>query len=143
MTDSTEFPSDPSAALTARLAAADVTPTAQRLAVAAILFEAPAHFSAEQVLARVTESGMAVSKATVYNTLGLFARKGLVREVVVDPNRTMFDSNVAPHHHIYNVDDGTLTDVPLEAATLAGLPERPAGTEVVGVDVVIRVRNKD
>lgn len=129
-------------ALVERLRAADVNPTAQRLAVAAVLFEAPAHFSAEQVLARLQgQQGVSVSKATVYNTLGLFARKGLVREVVVDPNHIVFDSNTAPHHHIYNVDDGSLIDVPLDAAALATLPERPEGTEVVGVDVIVRVRN--
>ena len=135
-------PTTPAPRLVERLRAADINPTAQRIAVAEVLFEAPAHFSAEQVLDRLQrESHVSVSKATVYNTLGLFARQGLVREVVVDPNRTVFDSNTAPHHHIYNVDDGSLIDVPLDAASLARLPVRPAGTEVVGVDVVVRVRN--
>jgi Fur family iron response transcriptional regulator len=98
--------------------------------------------SAEQVLLEVNQGQALVSKATVYNTLGLFARKGLVREVIVDPSKVFYDSNVSAHQHYFNVDTGELTDIPGHTMSMPGLPTPPVGTEAVAVDVIVRVRNK-
>ncbi len=119
-----------------------ILPTNQRSAIASVLFAAPRHLSADQVLEEVNRTRKKVSKATVYNTLNLFAHKGLVREVVVDTSKVFYDSNTEPHHHFYNEDDGTLTDFPAESVRFASLPELPAGTETDDVEVVIRLRNQ-
>jgi len=81
-----------------------------------------------------------VSKATVYNTLGLFASNGLIREVIVDPARVFYDSNNSSHHHFYNIDTGELTDIDSDSMELAELPDMPDGTVAAGVDIIIRVR---
>ena len=49
---------------------------------------------------------MRMSKATVYNTLNLFAARGLIRQLSVDSERTWFDSNTAAHYHFHDVDGG-------------------------------------
>jgi Fur family transcriptional regulator, iron response regulator len=124
------------------LQARGILATPQRVEIAAILLEAEQHLSADQVLARLADVEAAVSKATVYNTLGLFAERGLVREVVADTTKVFYDSNAAEHHHFYNVDDGTLIDFPLDAVVIDQLPAAPEGMQTERVDVVIRVRNK-
>ncbi|MEJ0007318.1 MAG: transcriptional repressor [Steroidobacteraceae bacterium] len=68
--------------------------------------------SAEQILASLRAAGARVSKATVYNTLNLFAERGVIRQLSVDGARTWFDSNVAPHYHFHDMDTGALMDVP-------------------------------
>ena len=123
-----------------RLKEAGVTPTQQRVEIAQLLFARHQHVSAEQVLAMVNAQTALVSKATVYNTLGLFANKGLLREVIVDPTKVFYDSNISEHHHFYNVDSGELMDIQGEALRLANLPELPEGTRTEGVDVIIRIR---
>lgn len=123
-----------------RLKAAGVTPTQQRVEIAQILFRQPQHLSAEQVLTEVNVDSAMVSKATVYNTLGLFAEKGLVREVIVDPTKVFYDSNISNHHHFYNVDTGNLTDIDPASVKVETLPPLPDGTVADGVDVIIRVR---
>lgn len=123
-----------------RLQQHDIQPTQQRIDIAAILFARSQHLSADQVLAAVNQEGSAVSKATVYNTLGLFAQKGLVREVIVDPSRIFYDSNVQAHHHFYNVDTGMLTDIDAKDVVIEQLPQLPSGTESEGVEVIIRLR---
>lgn len=125
-----------------RLKSCGVTPTQQRIEIAQILFARPQHLSAEQVLEIANQRGPVVSKATVYNTLGLFARKGLVREVIVDPSKVFYDSNVSTHHHFYNVDSGELMDFRSEDINLNSLPTPPPGTETEAIDIVIRVRSK-
>ena len=123
-----------------RLKKAGVTPTQQRVEIAQLLFAQHQHVSAEQVLAMANAQSSVVSKATVYNTLGLFASKGLLREVIVDPTKVFYDSNTSDHHHFYNVDSGELMDIEGESVQLADLPELPAGTQAEGVDVIIRIR---
>ncbi len=81
-----------------------------------------------------------MSKATVYNTLNLFAERGLIRELNVDPIRKFYDSTTHPHHHFYNVDTGELSDVPDDQVAFVQLPELPEGTECESVEVLIRVR---
>lgn len=120
-----------------------VSPTPQRQAIAELVLSRKQHVSAEQVMAKLADAGYRVSKATVYNTLGAFARAGLLREVIVDPSRSViYDSNTAPHYHFYNVDTGALSDIPADQVRFADLPEIPEGTEYDGVDVVIRVRGR-
>lgn len=119
-----------------------ISPTQQRLQIANLLFSAPCHASAEQVLDMVNDGGARVSKATVYNTLNLFHRKGLVREIIVDPTKVFYDSNISEHHHFFNVDTGELSDIPDGVVKEIPLPMLPEGTEAIGVDVVVRVRRQ-
>jgi Fur family iron response transcriptional regulator len=119
-----------------------VTPTQQRVDIGEVVFERCQHFSADQLLERLSQGGGAVSKATVYNTLGLFAERGLIREVVVDPNRLFYDSNLEPHHHFFHVDSGELEDVSADEVGIERLPQLPEGASIEGVDVIIRLRGR-
>jgi Fur family iron response transcriptional regulator len=121
---------------------AGVRCTQQRLLLAELVLSRRQHLSADQVFALANRGGHLVSKATVYNTLNLFARLGLVREVIVDPHRLFYDSNISDHHHVYNEDDGALTDVDAGSVEVRGLPELPADTEVQGIEVIVRIRSR-
>lgn len=125
-----------------RLRAAGIPVTLQRLAIANSLFERPLHVTAEQLLRQVKASVPETSRATVYNSLKLFVEKGLVRELVVDPDRVVFDSNTQPHFHLYDVVTGALTDVPTDQMQVVGLPPLPPGTVLEQVDVIVRVRSQ-
>lgn len=125
-----------------QLAARGIRPTAQRVQIASLLLSSPQHLSAEQILASLRASGARVSKATVYNTLNLFAARGLIRQLSVDGSRAWFDSNVDAHYHFHDISSGALIDVPVPAVEFSKLPPPPPGTEVAGIDLVIRLRKK-
>ena len=116
--------------------------TPQRIEVAKILLERPQHLSAEQILEKLGRAGTGVSKATVYNTLKLFGERGLVREVVVDPERKFYDSTTHTHHHFYNVDTGSLSDIACDDVRFHELPQLPEGTEQDSIEVLIKVRDR-
>jgi len=118
-----------------------VLPTPQRIEVAEVLLLEPQHLSADQIIERLRAAGSAVSKATVYNTLGLFSEKGLVRELNVDPSRRFYDSTTHAHHHFYHVDTGELSDIADNEVRILGLPPLPEGTEQESVEVLVRIRN--
>jgi Fur family iron response transcriptional regulator len=126
-----------------RLRAAGLRPTRQRLALARLLFGAQdRHISAETLHSEALGHNVRVSLATVYNTLNQFTQAGLLREVVVEPGRSYFDTNISDHHHFFHEDAGELCDIPGESVVLGALPKAPFGTEVTRVDVVIRVRDR-
>ncbi len=127
--------------VTARLVQNGINPTRQRVEIGMCLFDRDKHITADQLLELVNQGSAEVSKATVYNTLGLFAAKGLLREVVVDPGKQIFDTNTTPHHHLYNVDTGELQDIESRNLVVSGLPVLDNGVEITGVDIVVRVRN--
>ena len=118
-----------------------IQPTSQRLEIAGVLLEKPQHLSAEQIIAQLREKGSRVSKATVYNTLNLFGERGLVTEIIVDPERRYYDSNTDRHHHFYNIDTGQLTDIPRDAIRVSHIPECPGGGAVESIEVLVKVRN--
>jgi Fur family iron response transcriptional regulator len=124
-----------------RLKAAGLRPTRQRLALAGLLFRhGDRHVSAEALHDEAMASGVPVSLATVYNTLHQFTEAGLLRQVVVEPARSYFDTNTGDHQHFYSDEDGSLIDIPGESIAVCGVPQPPTGTKVERVDVVIRIR---
>jgi Fur family transcriptional regulator, iron response regulator len=125
-----------------RLSESGIRPTAQRIQIALLLLCAPQHRSAEQILASLRATDARVSKATVYNTLNLFAAHGLIRQLSVDGSRAWFDSNVNAHYHFHDEHSGALIDVPVPEVEFSRLPAPPPGTEVAGIDLVIRLRKK-
>ncbi len=123
-----------------RLRSAGLRPTQQRLALARLLFDkGNRHLTAEQVHEEALAASVPVSLATVYNTLNQFIAAGLLREVVVDPGRSYFDTNLSDHHHFFFEDAGKLVDIPNDGIAVASLPSAPPGMTIRRVDVVIRV----
>jgi len=120
----------------------EITPTPQRVAIARILLARAQHLSADQLREAVNRSEPRVSKATVYNTLGLFLRKGLVRAVVVDPTKIFYDSNTRFHHHFYDLKSGTLTDIEETEIGMPALPNLPNESIVESVEIIVRLRNR-
>jgi Fur family iron response transcriptional regulator len=126
--------------LRARLNAAGLRPTRQRLALAKLLFTADRHVTAEGLHEEAILAQMPVSLATVYNALHQFTEAGLLRQVAVDGARTYFDTNTSEHHHFYVEGEDAVLDIPGPPVAVNGLPEAPEGLEIVRVDVVVRVR---
>jgi Fur family iron response transcriptional regulator len=123
-----------------RLRAAGLRPTRQRLALARLLLEGgDRHVTAEQLHAEARLAGIRVSLATIYNTLHQFTEAGILREAVVDPGRSYFDTNTADHHHFFCEATGELQDIPAHHLSVSGLPAPPFGTEIRRVDIIIRV----
>lgn len=132
----------PYTSILAKLKDAGLRPTRQRLSLAKLLFErGDRHVSAEDLHAEAAQQRISVSLATIYNTLHQFTAAGLLREVVVEPGRSYFDTNTRPHHHFFVEGSGQLMDIPASDVTLAQLPQAPAGMKVARVDVIVRLEN--
>lgn len=123
---------------------AGLRPTRQRLGLARLLFDADdRHVTAEQLHAEAVGAKLRVSLATIYNTLHQFTEVGLLREVVVEPGRSYFDTNITDHHHFFHEGTGELCDIAGDAIAVGQVPAPPAGTKVQRVDIIVRVKNSD
>ena len=123
----------------ALLRAHDITPTRQRVAIGAILFVRRQHVGASELFRRVRASDTLISRSTVYNTLELFVAKGLLQELSLGDRSRIYDTNLAPHHHLYHVDSGEIEDLDVSRVKVS-VPDQVLGqSSLVGVDVTLRV----
>jgi Fur family iron response transcriptional regulator len=126
-----------------RLRTVGLRPTRQRLALAKLLFEGgDRHITAEMLHAEAQAAAIRVSLATVYNTLHQFTAAGLLREIVVDSQRSYFDTNMTDHHHFFFEGSSQLEDIPGHEVVVAQLPTPPKGKTVKRVDVVVRIEDE-
>src|SRR5215467_5094220 len=103
----------PSPNMAGRVRAAGLRITRPRLALARLLFDSGnRHITAEQLFGEASAASIPVSLATVYNVLHQFTAAGLLREVVVEPGRSYFDTNTDDHHHFFCESTGHLQDIP-------------------------------
>lgn len=130
-------------ALESRLRKSGLRPTRQRLALARLLFNGmDRHVSAEDLHREAVAARAGVSLATVYNTLNQFKSAGLLREVAIEGDRSYFDTNTSNHFHFFDENSGELSDVEADKIEVRGLPPLPAGTEITGMDVIVRIRKQ-
>ncbi|WP_428926403.1 iron response transcriptional regulator IrrA [Marinibacterium sp. SX1] len=127
------------------LGQAGLRPTRQRVALAKLLVGdgKDRHVTAEILFDTARERGVAVSLATVYNTLRAFCDAGLLQEVTVDGSKSYFDTKTHDHPHFFWEDEAQLFDAPADELVITQLPKAPEGAEIASVDVVIRLRRRD
>ena len=123
-----------------KIESSGIRPTKQRRVLAKILFEkGNRHLSADELFHDVKKEDRKISMATVYNTLKQFTSLGLVREVVVDQNKSLYCTNHKSHYHLYIEDEGKIVDIPTKNIDL-NIPSIPACFQLCNIDVIVRIR---
>lgn len=115
--------------------------TPQRIAVARFILKTDRHPTAEEVWAKVRVGCPTLSRATVYNTLNLFAEKGLLKLQPLEGGVVVFDPHVTPHHHFIDEATGKVYDVPWDAVSVSGARSL-RDFEVREYQVVLRGRKR-
>ena len=117
-----------------------IRPTKQRMILSKLLFEkGKRHISAEALYDEVKKEDRKISLATVYNTLKQFTKLGLIREIVVDQNKSIYCTNHESHYHLYIEDENKIVDIPTKNIDLS-IPSIPACLSFHNIDVIVRVR---
>lgn len=90
--------------------------THQRLVILDYLLHSKEHPSAEVIYADLRQRYPTISLATVYNTLEMLAKVGLVIDLGAPGERRRFDGNVADHSHYFCTNCGRVIDLHLPGA---------------------------
>ena len=114
--------------------------TKQRRVLAKLIFDkGKRHISAENLFDEVKKDERKISMATIYNTLKQFTNLGLIREIVVDQNKSLYCNNNQSHYHLYIEDEGKVIDIPTKNIDL-DIPSIPACLKLHDIDVIVRIR---
>ena len=114
--------------------------TKQRRVLAKLIFDkGKRHISAENLFDEVKKDERKISMATIYNTLKQFTNLGLIREIVVDQNKSLYCNNNQSHYHLYIEDEGKVIDIPTQNIDL-DIPSIPACLKLHDIDVIVRIR---
>ncbi len=89
-----------------------VKPTPQRMVIAQYVLHSKRHPTADQVFQAVAEKlPVALSRATVYNTLNTLVGAGALKEVYLESGPARYDANIDEHHHFIDVKTGQVFDI--------------------------------
>ena len=99
------------------LAGRGVKPTFQRLTILGAVMDNRSHLTIRGLHSALIRKIPTLSKTTLYSTLELFAAKGLVRALTIDPAEVRYDGVMAPHHHFHCAACGRILDIEISCAS--------------------------
>ena len=117
-------------------------PTKQRLKICEILFntEKTFHFTINDLSKIISEKlSEKISLATVYNTVHAFKKKGYLKEISINSDKSYFDTNTSIHHHFYDEDTHELIDCNESDLDPINVINNSTGKKINSVEVLIKV----
>ena len=127
---------------TIKLRNSGLRPTRQRLKICEVLFstEKTFHFTIND-LAKIIEEKISkkISLATVYNTVHAFKKKGYLKEISINSDKSYFDTNVTEHHHFFDEDTNQLIDCHKDEIDTVNVKKNITGKKIKSVEVLIKV----
>jgi Fur family iron response transcriptional regulator len=117
-------------------------PTKQRLKICEVLFntEKTFHFTINDLVKIINEKlSEKISLATVYNTVHAFKKKGYLKEISINSDKSYFDTNTSVHHHFYDEDTNELIDCDENTIDTVNVKNNITGKKINSVEVLIKV----
>ena len=125
-----------------KLRDAGLRPTKQRVKICEILFnrEKTFHFTINDLAKKILEDfSEKISLATVYNTVHALQKKGYLKEIAINSDRSYFDTNTTAHHHFYDEDTHELIDCDQSNIDSINIKNNITGKKINSVEVLIKV----
>ena len=127
-----------------KLRAAGLRPTKQRVKICKLLFDRDEtfHFTisdVSEILKRDTEEK--ISLATIYNTIHSFKKKGYLKEISINSDKTYFDTNTTNHHHFVNETTNELVDLHVNDVGDIRLKKTLPGKKIKSIEVLVQTEN--
>ena len=120
-------------------------PTKQRLRICEVLFntEKTFHFTIND-LSKIIEEKLdeKISLATVYNTVHAFKKKGYLKEISMNSDKTYFDTNISHHHHFFDSSTKELIDLSDEQVEKIKINKALPGKKISSVEILVKVENE-
>ena len=127
-----------------KLRESGLRPTRQRLKICEVLFspEKTFHFTINDLTKIIEEKlSQKISLATVYNTIHAFKKKGYLKEISINSDKSYFDTNTKTHHHFFDNSTKELTDISDDQVEKVKINTSLPGKKITSVEVLVRVEN--
>ena len=117
-------------------------PTKQRVKICEVLFnrDKTFHFTISDLVKKMSEElNEKISLATVYNTVHALQKKGYLKEISINSDKSYFDTNTSVHHHFYDEDTHQLIDCDENEIENVNVKNNITGKKINSVEVLVRV----
>ena len=129
-----------------KLRSSGLRPTKQRLEICKLLFDRKRtfHFTIgdlSKILKKRTNKK--ISLATIYNTVHSFKTKGYLKEILINREKTYFDTNTSNHHHFLDVNTNELIDLKEEDVENIKIKKNLQGKKIKSIEVLVKIENSN
>ena len=125
-----------------KLRSSGLRPTKQRIKICEALFDRKDtfHFTINDLAKTIEEKlNEKISLATVYNTVHAFKKKGYLKEISINSDKSYFDTNTSVHHHFFDEDTNELIDCDQNDIDNINIKNNITGKKINSVEVLIKV----
>ena len=129
-----------------KLRSSGLRPTKQRLEICKLLFDRKKtfHFTIgdlSKILKK--ETNKKISLATIYNTVHSFKKKGYLKEISINRDKSYFDTNTSNHHHFLDINTNELIDLKKEDVDKIKIRKNLPGKKIQSIEVLVKVENNN
>ena len=129
-----------------KLRSSGLRPTKQRLEICKLLFDRKKtfHFTIgdlSKILKKITNKK--ISLATIYNTVHSFKKKGYLKEISINRDKSYFDTNTSDHHHFLDINTNELIDLKKEDVNKIKIKKNLLGKKIQSIEVLVKVENNN
>ena len=120
-------------------------PTRQRIKICEVLFntEKTFHFTINDLSKIINEKlNEKISLATIYNTVHAFNKKGYLKEITINTDKSYFDTNISHHHHFFDNSSKELIDLSNEDVEKIQINKSLPGKKISSVEILVKVENE-
>jgi len=129
-----------------KLRTSGLRPTKQRIQICKVLFdqETTFHFTIQDLSKLlVSKFNKKISLATVYNTVHAFKKKGYLKEISINSDKSYYDTNVTNHHHFFNETTNQLIDLNDNDVGKVKIKKSIPGKKITSVEVLVKIANNN
>ena len=121
-------------------------PTLQRIQICKVLFnrEKTFHFTVNNLSKMILDKfSKKISLATVYNTVHALKKKGYLKEISINSDKTYFDTNISNHHHFFDESTNQLIDLNSNDVGKINIKKNIPGKKISSVEVLVKIKNNN
>ena len=129
-----------------KLRSSGLRPTNQRIKICKLLFDRKKtfHFTINDLFKILQKrNGKKISLATIYNTVHSFEKKGYLKEISVNKDKSYFDTNTSDHHHFLDINTNELIDLKNEDVHNIKIKKRIPGKKINSIEVLVKIENSN
>ena len=129
-----------------KLRSSDLRPTKQRLEICKLLFDRKKtfHFTISDLSKiLIKETNEKISLATIYNTVHSFKKKGYLKEISVNSEKSYFDTNTSNHHHFIDESTNEIVDLHTNDVSDIKIKKNFPGKKVKSIEVLVKLETNN
>ena len=129
-----------------KLRSSGLRSTKQRLEICKLLFDRKKtfHFTISDLSKiLIKETDEKISLATIYNTVHSFKKKGYLKKISVNSEKSYFDTNTSNHHHFIDESTNEIVELHTNDVSNIKIKKNFPGKKVKSIEVLVKLENNN